>query len=90
CGASHDGGTRGASSAARSQPGQGHALVGAVLPEQHDVWAEGRRYMNLTVLAESQKVGLNNDSTEVTTTDPAAIAAQQNRLDPTTVRAVPS
>jgi len=54
-------------------------LVGAVLAEQHDEWAEGRRYMNLNVLAESQQVGLDDDSTddskEVTTTDPAAIAA---------------
>jgi len=54
-------------------------LVGAVLAEQHDEWAEGRRYMNLNVLAESQHVGLDDDSTddskEVTTTDPAAIAA---------------
>ena len=54
-------------------------LVGAVLAEQHDEWAEGRRYMNLNVLAESQQVGRDDDSAddskEVTTTDPAAIAA---------------
>lgn len=54
-------------------------LVGAVLAEQHDEWAEGRRYMNLGALAASQKVGLDADETtdpkEVVTTDPAAIAA---------------
>lgn len=41
--------------------------------------AEGARYMNLNTVAESQKVGLDNDSAddskEVTTTGLAAIAA---------------
>ncbi len=31
-------------------------LVGAVLAEQHDEWAEGRRYLGLDVLAKSQSV----------------------------------
>jgi putative transposase len=31
-------------------------LVGAVLAEQHDEWAEGRRYLGLDVLAKSQTV----------------------------------
>jgi transposase-like protein len=31
-------------------------LVGAVLAEQHDQWAEGRRYLGLDVLARSQAV----------------------------------
>ena len=31
-------------------------LVGAVLAEQHDEWAEGRRYLGLEVLAKSQTV----------------------------------
>ena len=31
-------------------------LVGAVLAEQHDEWAEGRRYLGLDVLARSQSV----------------------------------
>jgi len=53
-------------------------LVGAVLAEQHDEWIEGRRYMNLEVLATAQNVGTEPDddeSKEVTTTDPATIAA---------------
>jgi putative transposase len=29
-------------------------LVGAVLAEQHDEWAEGRRYLGLDILARSQ------------------------------------
>lgn len=32
-------------------------LVGAVLAEQHDEWAEGPRYMNLEALQAAQQVG---------------------------------
>jgi transposase-like protein len=39
-------------------------LVGAVLAEQHDEWAEGRRYLGLEVLARSQVV--DTDTEEVT------------------------
>ena len=39
-------------------------LVGAVLAEQHDEWAEGRRYLGLDVLARSQAV--DTDTEEVT------------------------
>ncbi len=31
-------------------------LVGAVLAEQHDEWAEGRRYLGLDILARAQGV----------------------------------
>jgi hypothetical protein len=34
-------------------------LVGAVLAELHDEWAEGRRYLGLDVLAKSQAVDTN-------------------------------
>ena len=40
-------------------------LVGAVLAEQHDEWAEGRRYLGLDVLAKSQAVD-NHTEEEVT------------------------
>jgi transposase-like protein len=40
-------------------------LVGAVLAEQHDEWAEGRRYLGLDVLARS-RITLAPGTTEVT------------------------
>jgi transposase-like protein len=39
-------------------------LVGAVLAEQHDEWAEGRRYLGLDVLARSRISLLDRDTTE--------------------------
>jgi transposase-like protein len=36
-------------------------LVGAVLAEQHDEWAEGRRYLGLDVLARSRLRPLTTD-----------------------------
>jgi transposase-like protein len=41
-------------------------LVGAVLAEQHDEWAEGRRYLGLDVLARSQAIDTHTDPQEVT------------------------
>ena len=45
-------------------------LVGAVLAEQHDEWAEGRRYLGLDVLARSQAVGTDPDNNPKETTEP--------------------
>jgi putative transposase len=47
-------------------------LVGAVLAEQHDEWAEGRRYLGLDVLARSQAV---DTSTSEEVTDQLTIQA---------------
>jgi len=41
-------------------------LVGAVLAEQHDEWAEGRRYLGLDVLAKSQAITSEETSNELT------------------------
>src|ERR671912_2845029 len=38
-------------------------LVGAVLAEQHDDWAEGRRYLGLDVLARSRMALITTDAT---------------------------
>lgn len=48
-------------------------LVGAVLAEQHDEWAEGRRYFALDVLAKS-RLTLVPDNQEVST-EPLALTA---------------
>ena len=49
-------------------------LVGAVLAEQHDEWAEGRRYLGLEVLAKSQAVDAT-PTKEVTEPTPQALTA---------------
>ena len=51
-------------------------LVGAVLAEQHDEWAEGRRYLGLEVLARAATVGVRpaptQPATELPELEPAA------------------
>ena len=51
-------------------------LVGAVLAEQHDEWAEGRRYLGLDVLTRAAAVGTVTDTTtqpsDVPELEPAA------------------
>jgi putative transposase len=50
-------------------------LVGAVLAEQHDEWAEGRRYLGVDVLARSRLTSCD-PSTEVHhTSDLPALSA---------------
>ena len=51
-------------------------LVGAVLAEQHDEWAEGRRYLGLDVLARSRTALINTDeTTDQEDLTPAALTA---------------
>jgi putative transposase len=49
-------------------------LIGAVLAEQHDEWAEGRRYLGLEILAKSRLTMINNDSPKEDQTLPALSA----------------
>ena len=48
-------------------------LVGAVLAEQHDEWAEQRRYLGVDVLARCRTVLTDHDTKEQTTDQPIAL-----------------
>ncbi|OLT14064.1 IS256 family transposase [Kocuria sp. CNJ-770] len=50
-------------------------LVGAVLAEQHDEWAEGRRYLGLDVLAKSRLNLVTTTAEQEDTTAPGALSA---------------
>ncbi|NIK54814.1 IS256 family transposase [Kribbella shirazensis] len=50
-------------------------LVGAVLAEQTDEWAEGRRYLGLDVLARSRLTSHTNTQPEIETDDLPALTA---------------
>ena len=50
-------------------------LVGAVLAEQHDEWAEGRRYLGLDILAKSRLTKITTDTDESEAMTPAALTA---------------
>src|SRR3954447_8090292 len=52
-------------------------LIGAVLAEQHDDWAEGRRYLGLDVLARSRMALIASEETNEEREDltPAALTA---------------
>ena len=60
-------------------PDRGSAirLIGAVLAEQHDDWAEGRRYLGLDFLGRSRITLINTDQTTTEKEDltPAALTA---------------
>lgn len=50
-------------------------LVGAVLAEQNDEWADGRRYLGLDILAKSRLTLIATNTSKEDTNTAAAISA---------------
>ncbi|GAA3718555.1 hypothetical protein GCM10022204_43270 [Microlunatus aurantiacus] len=50
-------------------------MVGAVLAEQHDEWAKGRRYLGLDILTKSRLPKITTDTDESEAMTPAALTA---------------
>lgn len=50
-------------------------LVGAVLAEQNDEWAEGRRYLGLDILTRCRLTTITNDNPEIEADDMPALTA---------------
>ncbi len=55
-------------------------LVGAVLAEQTDEWAEGRRYLGLDILAKSRLTLVADTGVEATTDTVLELSAKPRRL----------
>lgn len=51
------------------------SLIGAVLSEQTDEWAEGRRYLSIEILAKSRLTIVTNNDTDIDKEDLPALTA---------------
>ena len=60
-----------------NQERSGEDVFEVTMPDdlQHEEWAEGRRYLDLEILAKSRLTKINNDNRESEVTTPAALTA---------------